>query len=53
MVNVPLNLNLTVDFRKNITITNRNGSKRIRTFGGDHVLVRPIVQESLRLAFGC
>ena len=26
---------------------------QFRTFDGDHVLVRPIVQESLRLAFGC
>ena len=26
---------------------------QFRTFKGDHVLVRPIVQESLRLAFGC
>lgn len=38
MVNVPLDLNPTVDFRKNITITDRNGSKRIRTFGGDDVI---------------
>lgn len=26
---------------------------QFRQFDGDHVLVRPIVQESLRLAFGC
>ena len=26
---------------------------QFRSFDGDHVLVRPIVQESLRLAFGC
>jgi phospholipase/carboxylesterase len=26
---------------------------RFRQFDGDHVLVRPIVQESLKLAFGC
>jgi len=26
---------------------------QFRTFNGDHVLVRPIVQESLRFAFGC
>ncbi len=26
---------------------------QFRTFDGDHVLVRPIVQESLKLAFGC
>ena len=36
--NVPLDINLTVDFRKNITIADRNGSKRIRTFGGDDVI---------------
>jgi hypothetical protein len=37
-VNVPLDLNLAVDFRKDITIAARNGSKRIRTFGGDDVI---------------
>lgn len=37
MTNVPLNINLVADFRKNITITNRNGSKRMATFGGDDV----------------
>lgn len=40
LVNVPLDLNLSVDFRKNITITDRNGSKRIRTFGGDDVIYK-------------
>jgi hypothetical protein len=39
-VNVPYDLNLTVDFRKNIIISNRNGSKRIRTFGGDDVIYK-------------
>jgi hypothetical protein len=35
---VPLGINLFADFRKDITITNRNGSRRIRTFGGNDVI---------------
>lgn len=35
--NVPLNINLLADFRRNITIADRNGSKRMRGFGGDDV----------------
>lgn len=38
LVNVPLGINLFTDFRKNINITNRNGSMRIATFGGDDVI---------------
>jgi hypothetical protein len=37
-VNVPTDINLFADFRKNITITNRNGSTRIATFAGDDVI---------------
>jgi hypothetical protein len=38
LVNVPLAINLTTDFKKNITITNRNGSKKVRTFAGNDVI---------------
>lgn len=38
MVNVPLQINLTTDFKKDITITDRNGSKNVRTFAGNDVI---------------
>ena len=38
LVNVPLDLNLAVDFRKPIHIQDRNGSKRIYTFGGNDLI---------------
>jgi hypothetical protein len=38
LVNVPLGINLFADFRKDITIADRNGSKKIRTFGGNDVI---------------
>ena len=34
-INIPLNFCPSKDFKKSITIANRNNSKRIRTFGGD------------------
>ena len=37
-INVPLNLNPTVDFKENITIADRNGSLRIRTWAGDDTI---------------
>jgi hypothetical protein len=33
-----LQVNLKTDFRKNITITDRHGSKNIRTFAGDDII---------------
>lgn len=38
MVNVPLQINLATDFKKDITITDRNGSKNIRTFAGNDTI---------------
>ncbi len=37
-VNLPLQINLKTDFRKNITILDRHGSKNIRTFAGDDTI---------------
>jgi len=37
-VNVPLGFNLTTDFKKSITIAQRNGSRNIRTFAGDDII---------------
>lgn len=38
MVNVPLKINLTTDFKKDIVITDRNNSKNIRTFAGNDTI---------------
>jgi len=37
-VNVPLNINLKTDFKKNLTIKDRNGSHLIRTFAGNDLI---------------
>ena len=37
-VNLPLHINLKTDFRKNITVLDRHGSKNIRTFAGDDTI---------------
>lgn len=42
VVNVPLGVNLTTDFRRDITIPGRNGSRRIRTFAGNDTIVRAL-----------
>lgn len=41
-VNVPLEINLTTDFRRDLTVATRNGSKRIRTFAGDDTIRRAL-----------
>ncbi len=41
-INVPLGINLTTDFRRDLTIATRNGSKRIRTFAGDDTIYRAV-----------
>ena len=41
-VNVPLGVNLTTDFRRDITIPGRNGSRRIRTFAGNDTIARAL-----------
>lgn len=40
LVSVGLEVNLTTDFRRNLSVPTRNGSKRIRTFAGDDVIHR-------------
>jgi len=39
-VNVPLGIDLTTDFRRDLTVATRNGSKRIRTFAGNDTIHR-------------
>jgi len=41
-VNVPLGIDLTTDFRRDLTIATRNGSKRIRTFAGNDTIARAL-----------
>ena len=41
-VNVPLGINLTTDFRRDLTVEARNGSKRIRTFAGNDTIRRAL-----------
>lgn len=41
-VNVPLSINLATDFRRDMTIATRNGSKRIRTFAGNDTISRAL-----------
>ena len=40
VVNVPLGINLTTDFRRDMTVPGRNGSRRIRTFAGNDTIHR-------------
>jgi hypothetical protein len=42
LVNVPLQLELSTDFRRDLTINTRNGSKRIRTFAGNDTINRAL-----------
>ena len=39
-VNVPLGIDLSTDFRRNLTVLTRNGSHNIRTFAGDDMIHR-------------
>jgi hypothetical protein len=41
-INVPLGINLTTDFRRDLSIATRNGSKRIRTFAGNDTIARAL-----------
>ena len=41
-INVPLGIDLTTDFRRDLTIATRNGSKRIRTFAGNDTIHRAL-----------
>jgi hypothetical protein len=38
LVNVPLQIDLASEYRENLTVADRNGSKRIRTFAGDDTI---------------
>jgi hypothetical protein len=40
LASLSLDINLATDFRRNLTVETRNGSKRIRTFAGDDVIKR-------------
>ena len=42
LVNVPLQINLTTDFRRDLTIPTRNNSRRIRTFAGNDTIHRAV-----------
>ena len=42
MVNVPLRIDLRTDFRRDLTIPTRNGSRRIRTFAGNDTIYRAL-----------
>jgi hypothetical protein len=51
-VNLPLGINLTTDFRRALTITERNGSRNIRTFAGDDTIYRVINDPDCRIDGG-
>lgn len=42
VVNVPLGINLATDFRRDLSIPGRNGSRRIRTFAGNDTIARAL-----------
>jgi hypothetical protein len=42
LVNVPLQINLTTDFRRDMTVASRNNSRRIRTFAGNDTINRTV-----------
>lgn len=44
-VNVPLGINLTTDFRRDLIVGTRNGSRRIRTFAGNDTIHRTSVDD--------
>lgn len=51
-VNVPLGINISTDFKRNITISTRNGSKNIRTFAGDDVVYRALTDPNCKIDGG-
>ena len=42
LVNVALQVNLATDFRRDLTVSTRNGSRRIRTFAGNDTIHRAV-----------
>lgn len=51
-VNVPLGINLATDFRRDITVATRNGSKNIRTFAGNDMIFRALGDPDCRIDGG-
>jgi len=51
-VNVPLGINLTTDFRRDLTVATRNGSKNIRTFAGNDTIFRALSDPDCRIDGG-
>ncbi|MEQ1729009.1 MAG: hypothetical protein ABL982_11585, partial [Vicinamibacterales bacterium] len=43
VVNVPLGINLATDFRRDLSVPGRNGSRRIRTFAGNDTIARALM----------
>jgi hypothetical protein len=50
--NLPLQINLSTDFRRDMAITSRNGSKRIRTFAGNDTIYRSLQDPSCNIDGG-
>jgi hypothetical protein len=51
-INVPLGINLATDFRRDLTIATRNGSKRIRTFAGNDTVHRALADPDCNIDGG-
>lgn len=51
-VNLPLAINLATDFRRDLTVTTRNGSKNIRTFAGNDTIFRALGDPDCRIDGG-
>jgi hypothetical protein len=51
-VNIPLQINLATDFRRNLTIPTRNGSRNIRTFAGNDAIHRAVSDPDAKIDGG-
>lgn len=51
-VNIPLGINVTTDFRRDLVVPTRNGSKNIRTFAGNDVIHRGLDDPDCRIDGG-
>ncbi|QJR16556.1 FG-GAP repeat domain-containing protein [Usitatibacter palustris] len=52
MVSIATRINLTTDFKRDLTIPTRNGSKRIRTFAGNDTIHRVVSDPSAAIDGG-
>ena len=52
LVNVPLGINLATDFRRNLTVATRNGSRNIRTFAGNDTIHRALSDPDCKIDGG-